>query len=152
MSDGEKLVASNRKARFNYELLDKLEAGLVLTGTEVKALREGRCNLTDGFVDLRRGEAWLVDVNISGYSHGNRANHDPLRRRKLLLHKREIERWAAKVAERGLTCIPLRVYFKMGRIKVEIALGRGKKKYDKRDDIKRRDSDRDTARALKDRH
>lgn len=152
MGEGEKLVAQNRKARFNYEFLEKLEAGMVLTGTEIKALREGRCNLTDGFVDLRRGEAFLVDVNISGYSHGNRANHDPTRRRKLLLHKREISRWASKIAERGLTCIPLRLYFTHGRAKIEIALARGKKKYDKREDIKRRESDRDAARALKERN
>lgn len=152
MSGGEKSIAGNRRARFDYELLEKLEAGLALQGTEVKSLREGRCNLTDGFVDIHNGEAWLVDVHISPYSHGNRNNHDPLRRRKLLLHKREIRRLQVKIAERGLTCVPLRIYFKEGKVKVEIALGRGKHKYDKREDLKRRDAKRDTQRALKDRH
>jgi len=151
MSGGEKSIAGNRRARFDYELLEKLEAGLVLQGTEVKSLREGRCNLTDGFVDIRNDEAWLVDVHISPYSHGNRNNHDPLRRRKLLLHKREIRRLQGKIAERGLTCVPLRIYFKEGKVKVEIALGRGKHKYDKREDIKRRDAKRETQRALKER-
>ncbi|MDP8222820.1 MAG: SsrA-binding protein SmpB [Candidatus Lernaella stagnicola] len=149
MGQGEKLIASNRKARFNYELMDRFEAGVALQGTEVKSLREGRCNLTDGFVEIIDGEAWLVDVHISPYSHGNRANHEPTRRRKLLLHRREIAKLHSKIAERGLTCIPLRMYFKDGKAKVEIALGRGKRKYDKREDIKRREADRETHRAMK---
>ncbi len=151
MAKGEKAVARNRKARFDYELLDKFEAGLALQGTEIKALREGRCTLGDGFVEIQNGEAWLVDVHISPYSHGNRANHDPTRRRKLLLHKREISRLHSKIAERGLTCVPLRIYFKEGRAKVEIALARGKRKYDKREDIKRREANREAERAIKNR-
>jgi SsrA-binding protein len=149
MGEGEKLIAANRKARFNYELLDRLEAGIALQGTEVKALREGRCNLTDGFVDVQNDEAWLVDVHIDHYSHGNRENHDPLRRRKLLLHKREIAKLHAKIAERGLTCVPLRMYFLKGRAKVEIALARGKRAADKRETIKTREAERETRRALK---
>jgi SsrA-binding protein len=151
MSIGEKAIATNRRARFNYELFDKFEAGLVLQGTEVKSLREGRGNLSDGFVEIRNGEAWLVDLHITPYSHGNRNNHDPLRQRKLLLHKREIARLQSKIAERGLTCVPLRLYFKDGRVKVEIALARGKKRFDKREDIKRRDADRDAHRAMRQR-
>ena len=149
MGEGEKTIAANRKAGYNYELLDRLEAGLALTGTEVKALREGRCNLTDGFVDVQKGEAWLVDVSIEPYSHGNRMNHDPRRRRKLLLHKREIRRLDSKIAERGLTCVPIRLYFKEGRAKVEIALARGKQKADKRETIRKREEDREMHRALK---
>ncbi|MHA1569061.1 MAG: SsrA-binding protein SmpB [Alphaproteobacteria bacterium] len=149
MAKGEKTITVNKKVRFNYELLDRTEAGLALVGTEVKALREGRCNLSDGYVDIQNGEAWLVDVNISPYSHGNRANHEPKRRRKLLLHKREIRRLQGKIAERGLTCVPLRLYFKEGRAKVEIALGRGKSKGDKRETIKRRQEEREMKRELK---
>ncbi len=149
MGEGEKTIAANRKAGYNYELLDRLEAGLALTGTEVKALRGGRCNLTDGFVDVQKGEAWLVDVSIEHYSHGNRMNHDPRRRRKLLLHKREIRRLDSKIAERGLTCVPIRLYFKEGRAKVEIALARGKQKADKRETIRKREEDREMRRALK---
>jgi SsrA-binding protein len=151
MAEGEKIIAVNRQARFNYELMDRLEAGLALLGTEAKSLREGRCTLTDGFVEIRRGEAWLVDVNIAAYSHGNRANHEPTRARRLLLHKREIKKLTGKIAERGLTCVPLRMYFKDGRAKVEIALARGKKRGDKREDVKTRDAQRDVRRAMKDR-
>lgn len=149
MGKGEKTIAGNRQARFNYELFERLEAGLALVGTEVKALREGRCNLGDGYVDIQGGEAWLVDVHISAYSHGNRQNHEPLRRRKLLLHKREIRRLRGKIAERGLTCVPLRVYFKEGKAKVEIALAKGKMRGDKRETIRRREEERDMKRALK---
>jgi len=149
MGEGEKIIAVNRKAHYDYELLDRLEAGLALMGTEVKALREGRCNLSDGFVDIENGEAWLKEVNISHYSHGNIMNHDPKRKRKLLLHRREINRLQGKIAERGLTCVPTRMYFKKGKVKVEIALARGKKQYDKRETIKRRESERETKRELK---
>jgi len=149
MAKGEKTIAVNRKAGFNYELLDRFEAGLALVGTEVKALREGRCNLSDGYVDIRHDEAWLIDVNISEYSHGNRENHDPKRPRKLLMHKREIMRLATKILERGLTCVPLRLYFSEGRAKIEIALARGKQKGDKRETIRRRQEERDMERDIK---
>jgi SsrA-binding protein len=151
MGEGEKTIAVNKKARFDYELLDRIEAGLVLQGTEVKALRAGQCNLTDGYVEIRRGEAWLIGVHISPYSHGNRQNHDPDRRRKLLLHGREIRKLDSKINERGLTCVPLRIYFKDGRAKVEIAIARGKRKGDKRETIKRREADREAQRAMKER-
>jgi len=146
---GEKTIAANRKARFDYQLLDRYEAGLALVGTEVKALREGRCNLSDGYVEVRNGEAWLVDVNISHYSHGNIANHEPKRRRKLLLHKREIKKLQTKIDERGLTCVPLRLYFTEGKAKVEIALARGKDRGDKRETIRRRQEEREMKRELK---
>jgi SsrA-binding protein len=151
MGEGEKTIAVNKKARFDYELLDRIEAGLVLQGTEVKVLRAGQCNLTDGYVEIRRGEAWLIGVHISPYSHGNRQNHDPDRRRKLLLHGREIRKLDSKINERGLTCVPLRIYFKDGRAKVEIAIARGKRKGDKRETIKRREADREAQRAMKER-
>ncbi|NLH49925.1 MAG: SsrA-binding protein SmpB [Myxococcales bacterium] len=151
MSEGEKQIAVNRQARFEYELLERTEAGLALVGTEVKSLREGRCNLTDGFVEIRDGQAWLRDVQIMPYSHGNRMNHEPKRRRKLLLHKNEIRKLQAKIAERGLTCVPIRMYFRDGLAKVEIALARGKKAPDKREDIKRREADREAHRAMKNR-
>lgn len=149
MGKGEKTIAANRKARFDYQLLDRYEAGLALVGTEVKALREGRCNLSDGYVEVRNGEAWLVDVNISHYSHGNIANHEPKRRRKLLLHKREIKKLQTKIDERGLTCVPLRLYFTEGKAKVEIALARGKDRGDKRETIRRRQEEREMKRELK---
>lgn len=149
MAKGEKTIAVNRRARFNYELLDRFEAGLVLVGTEVKALREGRCNLSDGYVDIRNDEAWLIDVNISEYSHGNIQNHEPKRPRKLLLHKVEIKRLTTKILERGLTCVPLRLYFSEGRAKVEIALGRGKHRADKRETIRRRQEEREMERDIK---
>jgi SsrA-binding protein len=151
MAQGEKTITTNRKASFNYELLDRVEAGIVLTGTEVKSLRQGQCNLSDGFVDVHGDEAWLIDVNINPYSHGNIMNHDPKRRRKLLLHKREIQRLGAKIAERGLTCVPTRLYFKDGRAKVEIALARGKQKHDKRESIRTREEERELRRARRSR-
>lgn len=151
MSEGEKQIAVNRRARFEYELLERLEAGLALVGTEVKSLREGRCNLTDGFVEIRDGQVWLRDVEINPYSHGNRMNHEPKRRRKLLLHKNEIRKLYGKIVERGLTCVPVRMYFKAGLAKVEIALARGKKTGDKRETIKRREADREKHRAIKNR-
>ncbi|HUJ15484.1 MAG TPA: SsrA-binding protein SmpB [Thermoanaerobaculia bacterium] len=146
---GEKLIASNRKAFHDYFVLQKLEAGIALTGTEVKSLREGRANLKDSYVDVDRGEAWLVGTHISPYSHGNRENHDPERKRKLLLHRREIDKLEGQIVEKGLTIVPLRLYFKGGRVKAEIAVVRGKKLYDKRESEKRRELDREAEAAMK---
>lgn len=143
-----KLIADNRKARFNYELLERAEAGIELVGTEVKSLREGKLNLGDSYCVIdRTGEVFLVDAHISPYAAGNRFNVDPMRRRKLLLHKREIFKLNAKVKERGLTLVPTRVYFKHARVKVEIALARGKKVHDKRDSIQARDAAREARRS-----
>jgi SsrA-binding protein len=144
-----KVVCRNKKARHEYEILETLEAGMVLQGTEVKSLREGRVNLKDSYVKIRGGEAFLVEAHISPYPHGNRMNHDPQRERKLLLHKREIRRLTGKVQERGLTLIPLKIYFKSGLAKVELALAKGKRIYDKRAAIKRREERRELMRALK---
>jgi len=145
----EKLIASNRKAFHDYFVLQKFEAGIALTGTEVKSLREGRVNLKDSYVDINRGEAYLTGAHISPYSHGNRENHDPERKRKLLLHRREIDRLQGQVVEKGLTVVPLRLYFKHGRVKIEIAVVRGKKLYDKRETEKRREMDREAEAAMK---
>ncbi len=144
-----RLLASNRKAYHDYFLDDLQEAGIVLTGTEIKSVREGRMNLRDSYVQIRGGQAWLMNVHISPYSQGNRANPDPRRDRKLLLHKREIRRLQAAVQEKGLTIVPLRVYLKNNRAKVEIALARGKKLYDKREAMARRDSERQVQAVLK---
>ncbi|HEY6843582.1 MAG TPA: SsrA-binding protein SmpB [Thermoanaerobaculia bacterium] len=146
---GEKLIASNKKAFHDYFVLQKFEAGIALTGTEVKSLREGRVNLKDSYVDVDRGEAFLVGAHISPYSHGNRENHDPERKRKLLLHRREIDRLQGQIVEKGLTIVPLRLYFKGGKVKAEIAVVRGKKLYDKRESEKRRELDREAAAAMK---
>ena len=144
-----KLIADNRRARFEYELLDRFEAGIVLEGTEVKSLREGKLNLGDSYCVVERdGEVYLKDAHISVYSHGTHSNHDPLRTRKLLLNRNEIRRLAQRVREKGLTLIPTRVYFKNGWVKVEIALAKGRKKYDKREKIKERDAEKDTERHL----
>src|SRR5919109_689922 len=148
---GEKLIVDNRRARHDYPLLERVEAGLVLTGTEVKSLREGRASLQQAYADLRDGEAWLVGAHISAYEQGNLGNHDPDRDRKLLLHKRELASLAGKVAQRGLTLVPTKLYFKDGRAKVELALARGKEVRDKRRDIARREAERDMERALKSR-
>ena len=144
-----KLVARNKKARFNYELGDRMEAGLVLTGTEVKSLRMGKANLTDSFARLKDGEAWLMSCHIQPYPFAHYDNHAPERPRKLLLHKRELYRLTSKMEEQGMSLIPLAIYFKRGRAKVELALARGKKKYDKRQTMKRRDQEREMARALR---
>ena len=128
----EKLIAENRKARHDYQLLERFEAGLVLTGTEVKSLRDGRATLGQAYADVRDGEAWLRGAEIAIYDQGNRANHDPTRDRKLLLHRREIDRLYGQVREKGLTLVPTRLYFKDGRVKVELALARGKDTIDKR--------------------
>ena len=147
----EKLIADNRKARYEYQLLDRLEAGLVLTGTEVKSLREGRATLGQAYADVRDGEVWLHGAEIAIYDQGNRANHEPTRARKLLLHRREIERLHADVREKGLTLVPTKLYFKEGRVKVELALARGKDVRDKRRAVADRDAKRQIDRALKER-
>ncbi len=148
---GEKLIAENRRARHDYELLERFEAGLVLTGTEVKSLREGRASLQQAYADVREGEAWLLGAEIAVYGHGNIANHDPDRPRKLLLHRGEISSLIGKIKERGLTVVPTRLYWKDGRAKVELALARGKEQRDKRRDIAKREADRQIQRALKER-
>ena len=148
---GTKLIAENRRARHDYHLLDRLEAGIVLTGTEVKSLRDGRVTLQRAFADVRGGEVYLVGAHIAEYAQGNIANHEPDRDRKLLLHKREIDSLIGKVQERGLTLVPTRVYFKDGRVKVEIAVARGKETRDKRRDLADRDAKRQIERALKER-
>jgi SsrA-binding protein len=148
---GEKLIVDNRRARHDYHLLDRVEAGLVLTGTEVKSLRDGRASLQQAYADIRGEEAWLVGAHISVYEQGNIANHDPDRDRKLLLHKKELASLSGKIAQRGLTLVPTRLYFKNGRAKVELALARGKEQRDKRRDIAKREADRQMERALKSR-
>ena len=145
----QKLIVDNRRARHDYHLLERVEAGLVLTGTEVKSLRDGRASLQQAYADFRDGEAWLVGAHISVYEQGNIANHDPDRDRKLLLHRKEAASLAGKVAQRGLTLVPTKLYFKDGRAKVELALARGKEAQDKRRDIVTRDAQREIDRALK---
>lgn len=147
-----KIVCQNKQARRNFFIDDTYEAGMVLVGTEVKALREGRANLTDSYAAVKDDEVFLHDMHISPYSHGNRYNHEPRRKRKLLLHRREIRRIYGKTREKGFTLIPLKVYFKNGKAKVEIGIGKGKKLYDKREDLKRRDDKRDMERALREKH
>jgi SsrA-binding protein len=142
-------VASNRQASHRYEFLDKLECGLVLQGTEVKSLRDNGAQLKDGYATIRDGELWLQNVHIPPYGPAANANHEPERPRKLLAHKREIERLTGRVAERGLTLVPTRLYFRDGRAKVEIALGKGKDRFDKRESIKAREQARDMQRALR---
>lgn len=144
-------IATNRQASFRYELLDKLECGLVLEGTEVKALRGGTAQIKDGYAQIKDGEMWLHNVHIPPYGPASRENHDPERPRKLLAHKREIDRLVGKTKEKGLTLVPTRIYFKGARAKVEIALARGKDRFDKRDSIKERDQRRDMERALHER-
>ncbi len=147
----EKTVATNREAYFNYHILETYECGIALTGTEVKSIREGRCNLKDSYGQVRDGEAWLFNVHISPYSHGHRDNHAPTRTRKLLLHKGEIERLSGKAQEKGLTLVPTKMYFKNSRIKVELAIAKGKKLYDKRETERRREADREARAAIKER-
>ena len=148
----EKIVATNRKARHDYEIIESLEAGIVLQGTEVKSLRAGKANLKDGYAALKDGEVFLYNVHISPYEHGNIYNHEPTRMRKLLLHKGEIRRLIGKVQERGMTLVPLRLYFKNGRAKVELGLARGKKLYDRRRDIAQRDAERELRREFRGKH
>jgi SsrA-binding protein len=145
----EKLIADNRRARHDYELLERFEAGIVLTGTEVKSLRDGRATLGQAYADVRDGEAWLQGAEIAVYDQGNRANHDPTRPRKLLLHRREIDRLYGQVREKGLTLVPTRLYFKDGRVKVELALARGRNTVDKRRALADRDARRQIERAFK---
>lgn len=145
---GRKLVAQNRKARHDYHIEDTFEAGMVLQGTEVKSLRAGRASLVDGFAEVDRGELWLVNVHIPEYTEGTWTNHEPRRRRKLLVHRAELEKINKRVAERGLTIVPLQIYFKDGRAKVEIALARGKKAYDKRHAIAEKEAKREAQRAV----
>ncbi len=151
MAPSEKLIAENRKARHEYHLLERHEAGLVLTGSEVKSLREGRAELKRSFADIRDGELWLVGSHIAPYDQAGDNNHDPDRDRKLLLHRNQISSLIGKVQERGFTIVPTRLYFKNGRAKVEIALAKGKDVRDKRRDISKRDADRQIQRALKER-
>ena len=142
-------VATNRYASYRYEFLDKLETGIVLQGTEVKSLRAGQAQLKDGYASIRDGELWLHNVHIAPYGPASRENHDPERPRKLLAHRKEIEKLIGRVHERGLTLVPTRIYFRDGRAKAEIALARGKDQFDKREAIKERESKRDMARALR---
>ncbi len=143
-------VATNRTASYRFELLERLECGIALTGTEVKSLREGRATLKDAYAFVRGGEIWLENLHIPPYAPASRDNHDPERSRKLLLHRREIERLGEKTAERGLTLVPTRLYFKGPRAKVELAVGRGKDRFDKRESIRKREMDREMARAVRD--
>jgi len=146
---GEKLIVDNRRARHDYHLLECVEAGLVLTGTEVKSLRDGRASLQQAYADVRDGEAWLVGAHISIYEQENIQNHEPDRDRKLLLHRKELDSLAGKVRERGLTLVPTKLYFRDGRAKVELALARGKELRDKRRDVAARDARREIERELK---
>jgi len=147
--NGIKLVAKNKKARFNFEILSTLEAGLVLTGTEIKSIRAGRVQLQEGYAKIIDGEAFLVDTYIAPYDNAGPFNHDPVRQRKLLLHKREIQRLLGKTQEKGLSLLPLRLYLKNGKAKVELGLGRGKRKYEKRDALRKEDARKEIQRSLK---
>jgi len=147
----EKTLATNRKAFFNYEILERAEAGVSLVGTEVKSIREGGLNFRDSYVEFRGGELFLIGCRIGPYSHGNLQNHAEDRVRKLLLHKREILKIGGKATEKGLTIVPLKAYFKKGRVKLEIGLARGKRAHDKREAIKRKDIERETRQAVRDR-
>ncbi|HEY7564621.1 MAG TPA: SsrA-binding protein SmpB [Acidimicrobiia bacterium] len=147
--DGIKVVASNRRARHDYHILDRVEAGLVLEGSEVKSLREGKANLKDSFAHFQDGEAWLVGVYIAPYEFSRGGGHNPERTRKLLMGRREIDKLAARVAEQGLTMVPLDLHFRAGKVKVELGLAKGKRTIDKRDTIKERDQQREIERAMK---
>ncbi|MBD2434578.1 MULTISPECIES: SsrA-binding protein SmpB [Fischerella] len=149
-SDGYKVISDNRQARYLYEILETYEAGIQLTGTEVKSIRAGRVNLQDGYALIRNGEAWLINVHISPYTaSGQYFNHEPRRTRKLLLHRQEIRKLVGKVEQQGLTLVPLKMYLKRGWVKVSIALVKGKKLHDKREDIKKRQDQREMQRAMK---
>ncbi|WP_425500341.1 SsrA-binding protein SmpB [Secundilactobacillus folii] len=143
------VMAQNKKARHDYTILNTYEAGIALTGTEIKSIRERRVNLTDGFAQIRNGEAWLMNIHISEYTQGNRFNHDPLRNRKLLLHKKEITRLQNETQDKGITIVPLRIYIKNGFAKVLLGVAKGKHEYDKRETLKRRDQKRQIERVLK---
>ena len=146
---GKKIIASNRRARHEYTIEDTVEAGLVLTGTEVKSLRAGRATLTDGFGQIADNEAWLHGVHIPQYTEGTWTNHEPRRTRKLLLHRKEIDKLSSSIKERGLTLVPLSLYFKDGKVKIELGLARGKRTYDKRHDLAKRDAAREVERELR---
>lgn len=148
-SEKQRPLAQNKKARHDYNILETVEAGIVLTGTEIKSVREGRVTLKDGFAQIKNDEAWLENVHISEYTAGNRFNHDPLRRRKLLLHKKQIVQLGQKNSAKGVTLVPLKVYLKNGFAKVLIGVATGKHEYDKRETIKRRDQEREIQRTLK---
>ena len=143
-----KILSDNRQARFNYELLDRYEAGLVLTGTEVKAARTGRINLQDAFAEVEAGQAWLIGAHFSPYSHGNINNHAPVRKRKMLLHRAEIDKIYGKTRDKGFTLVPTKVYLKDGLVKREVALARGKKSHDKRETIKKREQEAEAKAAI----
>ena len=147
----QRLIAENRKARHDYHILETWEAGVVLLGTEVKAIREGRVNLRDSYARADRGEVWLLNVHVSPYSHTGYAHHEEKRQRKLLLHEHEIRKIIGRVAEKGLTLVPLEMYFKKGRVKVLVGLAKGKQAHDKRETIRRREVDRETRAAVKER-
>jgi SsrA-binding protein len=149
MPEADRSIAVNRKALHDYEVLRSLEAGLALTGTEIKSIREGRVNLRDGFARIEGGEAWLYNTHIAQYDKGNRFNHEPLRRRKLLLHRDEIRELERDTSTKGLTLVPLRLYYKRGLAKVQLAVARGRRAYDKREAIADREVQRDIARALR---
>jgi SsrA-binding protein len=144
-------IAENRKARHDYHVIETFEAGIALLGTEAKSIREGRLNLRDSYARIEDGEVYLHNVNVSAYSHRGYADHDPMRRRKLLLHRSEIRKLIGKTVERGMTLVPLRLYYTKGRVKVELALAKGKKEYDKRETLKQRQVDRETRAAIKER-
>ncbi|MCH7972778.1 MAG: SsrA-binding protein SmpB [Bacteroidetes bacterium] len=148
-TENQKNISVNRKAKHEYIFLQTYEAGIVLQGTEVKSLREGKINFADSYASVRKNEVWLISMHISPYKQGNIYNHEPVRDRKLLLHKREIRKLTAQINEKGLTLIPYRMYFKKGKVKVELALAKGKKTYDKREDIKKRDLKREEERNIK---
>jgi SsrA-binding protein len=149
MSDGIKIITTNRKARYEYHFDETVEAGIVLLGTEVKSLREGRANLQDAFCNVSRGEMMMLQCHITPFKHGGHFNHDPVRPRKLLLHRKQIEKWEAATQQKGYTIIPLKLYFKAGKVKVEIGLAKGKKLYDKRTDIADRESKRRIERVMR---
>jgi SsrA-binding protein len=149
--DGHKIIARNKRARHDYQIIDTWEAGIVLTGTEVKSLRDGKANLTDSYGILNDGEVFLLNLHISPYEQGNRFNHEPTRTRKLLMHRKEIRKLIGAVERQGLTLVPLEMYFKRGVAKVTLALGKGKKLHDKRADEKKREDQRDMARAVRSR-
>ncbi len=150
--DAGRVIADNRKALYDYAVLETFEAGVVLLGTEVKSIREGSVNLRDSYARLDNGEVWLLNLHIGPYSHSGYASHEDRRQRKLLLHKAEIRKLTGKVAEKGLTLVPLRMYFKDGRVKVALALAKGKQVHDKRETIRRREIDRETRAAVKSRN
>lgn len=151
MAEGIKVVAQNKKARHDYHIEETYEAGMVLTGTEIKSIRSGRANLKDSFARIQQGEVFLHNMHVSPYDQGNRYNHDPLRTRKLLLSRREINKLIGLTKEKGLSLVPLKMYLKGGFAKLELALAKGKKQYDKREDLKRKDAQRDIERAFRER-